>query len=281
MVLWISPYFLHEERRRKMRPALKMDKLGGLEATASRAPAALRAAAVLKYLARSNAPQTLSQIAVALDLLPSSVLNILRDLVVSGLVERDDLTKQYAIGLEALSLAYRHLMQNRVARAAQAELDRLHATYGYTALLTQRYSVDRLICVAVSKGRDDSALPVRLGLSENGYASASGRIALAFEDLSDQELARIHASLSWHDAPPVGQWMREVRLARTEGYAIDVGRYRSGRTFIAAPVVADRGTLIAVLTIALPTIEFEALEGQAMIEDMKRVSRSISAAAGE
>jgi DNA-binding IclR family transcriptional regulator len=246
----------------------------------SRAPAALRTAAILKHLGRAKAPQSLSQIALALGLLPSSCLNILRDLVVSGLVERDAATKHYSIGLEALSLAYRHLMQNRVARASQSELDRLHAMFGYTALLTQRYSVDRLICVAVSSGKDDLALPVRLGMSEHGYASASGRVALAFEDFSDQELTAIHASLSWHSPPPVGQWIREVREVRTAGYALDVGRYRSGRTFIAAPVTGDEIPLIGVLSLALPTTEFEAIEDQAMINEIKLAARNISAAIG-
>ena len=246
----------------------------------SRAPAALRATAILQHLARSSTPLTLSQLSSALGLLNSSCLNILRELVEGGLVMRDEATKQYSLGLESLMLAHRHLMQNRVARASQAELDRLQRAHGLTAVLSQRHLGNLLVCVSVSRGTHAGAQPVPIGRSEQFYASASGRVALSLERRSDSELRQIHAALPWQSKPLVKAWIDDIRAASASGFAIDCGNYVKTAVFIAVPIVTDEGQLRGTLSLALLKSAMADFDMDALAEDMKLSAGNIAAAVG-
>ena len=68
-------------------------------------PAVTRAVAVLRLLGRSRAPLTLKVIAESLDLVPSTALHILRALVAEKLLQVEEHTKRYRLGVGLLPLA--------------------------------------------------------------------------------------------------------------------------------------------------------------------------------
>ena len=68
-------------------------------------PAVTRAAAILRLLARAREPMGVKAISLALELVPSTGLHILRALVAEELVKVDPVTKQYSLGSGLISLA--------------------------------------------------------------------------------------------------------------------------------------------------------------------------------
>ena len=238
------------------------------DAPVSRAPAVLRAMGIVQLLSRSKTPLTLSQMASAMGVLSSSCLNILRELVKSALVVRDEATKQYSLGPESLILAHRYLMQNRLARAGQTELERLQRAHGLTAVLSQRHG-ELLLCIGVSRGALAGAFSVPIGQWEQFYASAAGRVALSLESRSDGELRQIHGALPWQLKPPLKTWVDDIRAARTSGYAMDCGNYIRTGAFIAVPIVTDEGQLRGTLSLAMAKSLMADFDMTTLAEDMK------------
>src|SRR5690625_5651760 len=66
--------------------------------TSTRAPAATRAAAVLKLLGNVSEPLGVNAVARELDVVPSSCLHVLRALHDEGLVHMHPITKKYTLG---------------------------------------------------------------------------------------------------------------------------------------------------------------------------------------
>ena len=246
----------------------------------SRAPAASRTVSILKALGRSRAPLSLSQIASHVDALPSSCLNILRELVEGDLVYRDETTKQYMLSLGTLQLAYRHLSQNRLTRAAQSELDRLHQERDVTAMVTQRSNETTSVCVAVSRLVSDASPRVFVGQSEYAYSSATGVIVAAYEGLGLEQLKTIHAAFPTHSAPDINEWIGAIEKAKIVGYASDTNHYLPERTFFAAPILADNRSMIGALSVACWTNTLQEEKMKTLADEIKATARRISTIAG-
>lgn len=204
-----------------------------------RAPAVSRAIDVLKLLGRSNEPMGVNAIARELDVVPSSCLHILRALSDDGLVQADPKTKQYTLGLGLLALAHDMLGRNRFAQMVQPELDALAHKYGVTATAVELDGLERMVVVAMAQARATTILKIHVGLGSRfpAFISATGRCIAAHCNLSEADLKKQFAKLTWQSAPKFTDWLAEVKLARRNGVAVDIGNYISGFTVVAAPVI--------------------------------------------
>jgi DNA-binding IclR family transcriptional regulator len=222
------------------RDNMKSDPDGASAATivSTRAvPAVTRAVAILRLLSRSDAPLGVHSIARPLGMVPSTCLHILRALVAEELLLVDPATKRYALASGVVALARGMLRNDPFSNLAQPVLDRLAADYGTTAIGVEASGLDHIIALAIARPSQALRLQVDIGSRYPALISATGRCIAAFGDHSWKEMERRFHTLRWEDAPSLQQWRDDVQATRESGFAVDEGRYITGVTVIAAPVM--------------------------------------------
>ena len=215
--------------------------------TKRQVPAVTRALAILRFLARSNDPIGVNPIARELGLVPSTCLHILRVLQDEGLVEFEETTKRYSIGIGILPLARSALQKNTFSVLVQPHLSELSKRFGVTGIATQISEPGQMVVVALSQSSLPFRLQVDLGSRFPLLISATGRCFAAFNGLDEKSLRAKFDKLTWDHPPSFAQWQNEVEETRAKGYAVDQGAYISGVTVVAVPVFGSDGKMLRSL----------------------------------
>jgi DNA-binding IclR family transcriptional regulator len=210
---------------------------------ASKAPAISRAAAVLRFLGRSDTPLGLQAIARELGLVPSTCLYVLRALVAEEFVSFDADTKRYSLEAGVLTLARHWLRRDRFNEVAQPVLDGISQAFDVTALGVHIVGLDHIVVVAVSQSGANFQVSAQVGSRFPATISATGRCIAAFGDHSEAELEARFRTLRWDEPPTFTDWKDQISQTRIQGFAVDEGNYISGMTVVAAPVWKTRAKL--------------------------------------
>jgi DNA-binding IclR family transcriptional regulator len=215
-----------------------------------------RSLAMLSELAESDRPLSTAELARRADLPPSTAYRLVDELDGHGLVERGG-DGGLALGLRLLALARRvedDLAASLLdpARGTMRELAREH---GETVLLTAPAGSSAIGLDAVEPAR-----PVRLSFGRWRAApmhlGASGKVLLAFlpSRAADRVLASVDGAVTASGAPVDSVTLRrELEAARRRGFVVTHGELDPGVSGIAAPVLGQRGRLLAGLTLVGPT----------------------------
>jgi len=199
-------------------------------------PAVTRAIAILRLLGRSDEPLGVNAIARALELVPSTVLHILRVLTAEGFVKFDDDTKLYELDLGVLSIAHNILQQNRFIPLLNSSLRSLASKFGMTMYGVQTLSLDQMNVVASAT----SPLPIRIhaevGARFPSMVSATGRCVVAFGDFEKNELKQRFEAIEISRGMKFTQWWKMVEETRENGYSFDDGIFMAGVSILAVPV---------------------------------------------
>lgn len=233
---------------------------------------------VLRYLAGSTPPVGVTRIARDLGLHASTCFNLLKTLVHEGLVNFDEPTKTYTIGLGIVELAKGALEQTAYVRMVHPYLQEVAASHAVTATLWHRTSGDRV--VLLDRADNDSTIRVHMSIGQRlpMYLAALGRCMAAYSRLSDAELRDKFQALRWDDGPSFEDYLAEVALARETGYAVDAGRYVKGVTTVSAAVLdADQLPIMAISAVGFSG-QLDAAEIQAVGEQLKRSADRVSRA---
>ncbi len=241
------------------------------------APAVSRAIAILRLLGKSDAPLGVSTIAARLGMVPSSCLHILRVLVAEELVTVDPVSKQYRLDAGILTLARSVLRPGNFAQLVQPALNRISHAWQVTAVAVQVVSLDHIVVVAISESRLPMRIHVEMGSRFPALMSATGRCLAAFCDYRWQEIESKFQKIRWDNPPTLNAWRAEVEAARRNHYSVDEGRYLSGITVIAAPVL-DSSQFMTHAVVALGVSEQILQTGVATIaKELRAIAESFSA----
>jgi DNA-binding IclR family transcriptional regulator len=200
-------------------------------------PAVARAAAILRLLARSQAPLGVHAIARSLGLVPSTCLHILRALTAEEFVSFDPETKRYALSSGIVALARGMLRRDPFSNLVQPVLDRLSGRHGVTAIGIEVTSLEHIVVVAISRPGQALRLQADVGSRYPALVSASGRCIAAFGGYPWHEIEKRFRAVRWDNPPTAEEWRADVEATRLAGYAVDEGRYIAGVTVITAPVM--------------------------------------------
>jgi DNA-binding IclR family transcriptional regulator len=203
--------------------------------------------AIVRYLATSATPQGVTRVARDLELNSSTCFNLLKTLVHEGLVNFDDSTKTYSIGLGVVELAKGALEQSAYVRMIQPSLREIAEAFRVTATLWHRTRGERV--VLLDRADHESAVRVHMSIGQRlpMYLAALGRCMAANSGLSTEELRARFDQLRWADGPSFEAYLKEVDLARKMGYAVDNGSYAKGVTTVSAPVLdGQRKPIMAI-----------------------------------
>jgi IclR family acetate operon transcriptional repressor len=213
-----------------------------------------RAAALLLALGDSQGQTGVTELARRLGLHKSTASRLLATLERRGLVEQDEESGKYRLGLVVIRLAERAGRTLDLRSLALPELEHLarltHETAGLGIL-----DADQVRFVAQADGPSLIAVADWTGRSSSPHANASGKVLLA--SLAEREVLRIvrrgltrYTDRTVTDLEPL---LEELARARRRGYATTASELEQGLNAVAAPVLDARGRVVAAVEIWGPT----------------------------
>lgn len=195
-----------------------------------------QAFAILRHLAQAGGPQTLTDVCRALDLSPSSGLNLLRTLLAEQAITRDADGKRYTLSPGWQGLAVLRDDAAMVIAAVRPLLSRLAEEQDAAVGLWQVQPGDRLALVALGESGAATRIHMVEGQRQPLGSGASGRAIAAYENPGEKELRRRFAKVRWRRPLTYPAWAQQIGRAARDGYAIDDGFGHPGICSISAVV---------------------------------------------
>jgi len=212
-------------------------------------PAIEQASRILIEMSNSSVPwMTLTELSKATGMYKSRVHSILTSLAGFGFVRRDDQTKRYTLGFGLLNLA-RSVLDNLDFRVFSAPyLEKLTAETECAALLGM-ISADQVYIVA-KKEADGIGVTLRIGHRFHITAGAHGKAIVAFLPAAERKRILSRSRLFFYGGDGrLSQRQKqsldmELRNARSDGFASDIGNLQAGVTAVSAPLFATSSQLV-------------------------------------
>lgn len=253
---------------------------GGIETGSVTVAAVERAADVLMHFSVTPNPDLgVTEIADDLGLSKAAVHRMLASLRVSGLVELDERTHRYSLGVSAMRLGMSYLDRIDVRRIARPFLQELTERTQETATLSIMLGDHSRIYVDQVVPEREVIMSVTLGKPYPLHAGASSRALLAF--LPEDRIASYIRSgpLSSMTASTIidpQTLLIDLAEVRAVGWARSNAERMTGAASVAAPVRDHDGHAVAVISVCGPTERFSAeLDGcrNALLNATRGLSR--------
>ena len=216
-------------------------------------PAVERAVRLLDTLAAARQPQSLAELARALDLPKSSVHGLLGTLTSLGLARRGD-DGDFALGAKPLQWASAFGSQSDVLRAFEQQADRMPALQTETIMLAVLDGSD-VMYLGCRQGTRPLAVNFRVGGRFPASCTASGKAILA--TMPPERVRALFAGrglqrLTRHSVASVAALLRQLEDHGAQGYAIDDEETAEGMHCFGAPVFsAHRPEAIAAVAVSV------------------------------
>jgi DNA-binding IclR family transcriptional regulator len=217
-------------------------------------PAVDRAARILQLLRAKERGMTIAEVAEATGWHKSSVHKILVTLSHHGLLDRNETTKQYVLGIALIDYGQYVLKKLDVSYAARNFLKELAEYSGETA----NYSIVRgtqiVLVDSIESGIDLRVVPP-VGTINSLTTKSTGKAVLAFmpEDQIEKLLeAEGLPAVTKNSITDREAFHKELALIRKRGYAVDLEEFREGISAISAPVFNSSREIVGTLSLVAP-----------------------------
>ena len=195
-----------------------------------------------------------------------------------GLVNFDDSTKTYAIGLGVVELAKGALEQNAYVRMVRPDLEKIAADHRVTATLWHRTHGDRV--VLLDRADHEAAVRVYMTIGQRlpMYIAALGRCMAAYSGLDEATLRLHFEKLRWMDGPTFEEYLAEVAHVRKLGYAFDRGTYVKGVTTVSSAVLDGNNLPIMAISAVGFSAQLDKTAIKVLGETLKDKANKVSCA---
>ncbi|MFL6602449.1 MAG: IclR family transcriptional regulator [Steroidobacteraceae bacterium] len=211
-------------------------------------------------LAKKSDGMTLADLNGVLESPKSSLLNLLRPLVVEGYLTHTQ--GLYRLGPTAFRLAATMMSAWNFPKMARPYLEELAARSKETVYIGV---LDREAQVITYVDAIDSPHSIRyaitVGMNRPLYCTAAGRVLLAFADEKFRD-GYLRSTKLVRQTPETltdrKELLKELERIRRTGFASSVNQLFEGSAGISAPIFAAGGQVIAAIAIGAPAERFEA-----------------------
>lgn len=210
--------------------------------------AVVAAVRILETLHQAQKPLRSSAVAHTTGLYRGTTFNILRTLQHQGLVVFDEEHETYHIGTRLLEFAHGVLRTSGLMDNVRPEMFSLAERCGTTIFLASvSDDYDLVLLDFVGTGfRTDAYFSV--GRRSPRFSGAPGVLMAAFSGATMDYVSSCYDATEWFRKPTFTEFVRRVRSAKHQGYAVDRGDRRNGLTQVAVPVFSNSGKLALVMT---------------------------------
>jgi DNA-binding IclR family transcriptional regulator len=240
-----------------------------------------RAAALLLALGESHGEAGVTELARRLGLHKSTASRLLATLEKRGLVEQDDETGRYRLGLVVIRLAEKAERTLDLRAIAMPELDRLaRATRETTGLGVA--DGDQFLTVAQADGPNLVAVGDWTGRGVPLHAVAAGKVILAA--MPEREILKlVRRGLDRFTDRTITQLeplLEELARIRRRGYATAFGEFDPSLNAVAAPVHDARGQVTAAVDIWGPAFRITPGRMPELVQQVRESAAAVSVRLG-
>jgi DNA-binding IclR family transcriptional regulator len=236
---------------------------------------------ILSLFDAENREWTLDEIAERAGLPRMTAYRMIRTMESAWYLVRDSVTNRYHLGPALLASTYLSEGYSELAAIARPYLRELTEKTGEAATLAME--VDG---VSVSVDMIDTVRPLRrevaVGRIIGDTASANGKVFAAFKSGAERKniLVSPHPQLTPNTITEPQELAEELDRVVSSGVAFDMEERNIGTCAVAAPVRDQLGTVVAAVSLIVPTGRFGPKEKKAYAEDVKASAAAVSAFLG-
>lgn len=241
-----------------------------------------RALQLLGSFSLDHPEMSLSELAVAVDLAPSTALRLLSILVDYGYVERSEDTDRYRLGVGMFERGSIYIQKTTIESEAQEPLAALSRESNQTASLA---ILDRGEIVHIAVVSPDR--PIRyyatIGQREMAHCTGLGKVLLSGlpnDTLEDIVARRGLPGRTDRTITNIGALRAHLTQVREQGYAIDNEESVIGLRCVAAPVYDDRKRISAAISASGPAAEFDDHAIPDILKAVTKAARIVSTRLG-
>jgi DNA-binding IclR family transcriptional regulator len=214
----------------------------------------IRACNILRCLSKDKAHFKISEIARQLQIDRSTTYRILLSLGRCGLVEKDEKTGEYSLGVAAFEIGNDYLRRMDFIQISKPIMADLALKVQETVHLAVLSDTEIVYVDKVDSPRSLGVMS-KIGQRAPVYCTALGKVLLAFQ--AEEELSRITNDIKLrpftrNTITSRNRLIKELREIRKRGYALDQREYEKEVECIAAPIRNHLGNAIAALSISGP-----------------------------
>lgn len=220
-----------------------------------------------------------SEICQALSMNKTTAHRLLQTLQNEHFIERDELTKQYRIGLQLVELCSSRLSDVEVVTESRPYLLELVKTIQHTVHLGV-YSSGNAVYVDKIDILPRIRMYSQIGKAIPVYCSALGK-SLLFSH-TDEEILAILRQYGMHaftqnTITEPDAYLDQIHTARLNGYSVDLGEHEEDVCCLAAPIYNYRGKIIAAISASGYRPEDMPQDGAltALLETSRKISRRL------
>jgi len=240
-----------------------------------------RAAALLLALGGFEGEAGVTELARRLGLHKSTASRLLATLQRRGLVEQDEETGKYRLGLVVIRLAERAERTLDLKGIALPELERLARATRETVTIGV-LDGDSDLTVAQVDGPNMVACPDWTGRTTPLHCVASGKILLA--TMAERDVMRIArpglAARTGRTLTTLEALMEELARVRRRGFATAFSEWIDGTNGVAVPVADARGRVIASISVWGPAYRVTSGRVPEIVASARAASRAVTARLG-
>jgi DNA-binding IclR family transcriptional regulator len=217
------------------------------------APILKKAVEIIKLIVKEQKPLGVTDIARSLSISKSTTFGILKSLEEEGFLVKDSLSKKYSTGRTLFELSKKILRTTDVVVTARPYLERLLEMVDETVFLGIRED-EAVKLIDVLEPQKEFKISSSLGTHMSLVAGVAGKIFLSamnngeVVELLSQKGLRRYTENSIVD---MEQFLREVELTRTRGYAVDLEEYMKGIRAVGALVYSGHFPVAGIWVVGL------------------------------
>jgi DNA-binding IclR family transcriptional regulator len=198
---------------------------------------------ILRHLNAVGYPDSVTNIARALGINTSTCFNILRTLASERIVDFNDKSKSYTIGLGIAQLAQTALSDGGKIEVFRPVIEKIAEAHSVTVTLWRL--TDRERNVLISAARSSAAFQIQMPIGQRLplFIGALGRALAFYRKVTKNELRTHFAKMRWDNPPVFEQYWRDVQDVGKRGWAIDQGNFAKGITSLGVPVFDSSGSI--------------------------------------
>ena len=189
----------------------------------------------------------------------ATLYRFLQTLTNQNMLEYDELTGTYSMGIRLMRLAHAAWQNASLAPIARPFIEDLAALVGETVHLAQLDN-GQVLFVDKLRATDRFQTLAQVGQIAPAYCTGVGKAMLAF--IAPKRLQIVLQQQSYFQYTPAthtsgDSLMQELEVIRAEGIAFDREEHEQGINSIAAPILSQNGRIIGAISIASATNRFD------------------------
>ncbi|MCX7738707.1 MAG: IclR family transcriptional regulator [Hydrogenothermaceae bacterium] len=220
---------------------------------------------ILFYVAKKNSMK-LRDIEERFNISPQTLEKILEILIIRGYLDYNKRRRIYTLGIKNFELGQSYLLHGEIRKQARPYLQKLANEFGENVYLATKSNFE-IVYIDAFEVQRKVVVKSRVGRLLPMYASASGKIHLAYMDKEDLEEFFKEVKLEKFTENTITdreKLLKELRQTREKGYAVDNEEWEKEVRCISVPVRNYTGDIIAALTLSAPSfrLPFNLLTGK-------------------